>query len=144
MSFSIELPAFGQPAYALTRDLPADTDFEAAVAATVTALAAEGFGVLTRIDVAATMQAKLGESMRPYVILGACNPRLALAALQAEPGIGALLPCNVVVAESAEGVTVSAIDPVSMFSVVGRPDVLPLAHDVQARLGRVLASIAPG
>jgi uncharacterized protein (DUF302 family) len=98
--------------------------------------------VLTRIDMAATMHAKLGETLRPYVILGACNPKLALEALQAEPGIGVLLPCNVVVAENAEGVTVSAIDPVAMFGVLQRPDVLPLALEVQARLGRVLAAIA--
>lgn len=143
MSISIELPAFGQPAYTLTRTLPAGIHFDAALAATTEALAAEGFGVLTRIDVAATMHIKLGETLRPYVILGACNPKLALAALQAEPGIGALLPCNVVVAETAEGTLVSTIDPVAMFGVLGRPEVLPLALEVQARLARVLAAIAP-
>ena len=143
MSITVSLPPFGAPAYALTRLLPAgDGAFEGAVTATTAALAAEGFGVLTRIDVAATMQQKLGETLRPYVILGACNPRLALSALQADPGVGALLPCNVVVAEGAEGVSVSAIDPVAMFGVLDRADVLPLAQEVRARLERVLAALA--
>lgn len=126
--------------YSLTARLA--TSFEDAVARARAALAAEGFGVLTEIDVRATMQKKLGAETRPYLILGACNPALAHQALQAEPAIGVLLPCNVVVAEDDDGgCTVSAVDPVALFSVVGRPDIQPVAEDVRARLERVLAAL---
>lgn len=135
--------SFGDPAYGLTRRLAGA--FGEIVERTRAALKTEGFGVLTEIDVRATMKAKLDRDHPPYLILGACNPPLAWDALQAEPGIGLLLPCNVVVAQdgASDGaaVVVSAIDPRAMFSVVGRPDVAPLADEVHARLERVLARI---
>lgn len=128
------------PAYGIHRLLPG-VDFDAAVERTTAALAAESFGVLTTIDVQATMQKKLGLQTNRYVILGACNPPLAREALGAEPGIGLLLPCNVVVSEVEGGCAVAAIDPVAMFRVVERPDVAPLADAVGAKLRRVIAAI---
>ena len=107
------------------------------------ALAAEGFGVLTRIDVEATMKAKLDVAFRPYRILGACNPTLAHGALSQETDIGLLLPCNVVVYEGdKEGEAVVAIlDPVKQLGIAGRPDMAPLAGEVRARMERVLDRI---
>ncbi|RME27156.1 MAG: DUF302 domain-containing protein [Deltaproteobacteria bacterium] len=135
------IPPLADSRYTLTRTLP-DTTYDDAVAAVRAALSTEGFGVLTEIDVKATLNKKLGAETRPYVILGACNPPLAHQALQAEPAIGALLPCNVVVAATDEGgATVAAIDPVAMFEVVGREDIAPLAREVRARLERVLAAL---
>jgi len=132
---------YGTPSYALTRRLEG-VDFDAAVAKAREALSGEGFGVLTEIDVSATLKKKLDVDWRRYLILGACNPPLAHQALTAEPGIGVLLPCNVVVAEDADGgVAVSAVDPVSMFSVVGRADVEPIAKEVRAKLERVLEAL---
>lgn len=107
------------------------------------ALQAEGFGVLTRIDVAATLKAKLGVEQRPYVILGACNPTLAHQALQADPEIGLLLPCNVVVREEEDGSkAVRFIEPEAMLGVTGRDDIKPLAQEVRQRLERVMAALA--
>ena len=132
---------FGEPSYGLTRKLKG-LGFSDAVAATKEALGKEGFGVLTEIDVKATLKKKLDVDFRNYVILGACNPPLAHRALSAEAGIGLLLPCNVVVTEEDDGsAVVSAIDPVKQFVVVGRPDVEPLAREVADKLKRVLASI---
>ncbi len=106
------------------------------------ALAAEGFGVLTEIDVAATMKKKLGRQMPPYKILGACNPQLAHRAIEAEPRIGALLPCNVVVRQDAAGGTfVDIMDPQSVLDLVGRPEIEGIAAEVRAKLERVLASL---
>lgn len=117
-------------------------DYDAAVEAVTAALKQEGFGVLTTIDVQATMKAKLNVDRSPYVILGACNPPLAHQALTAEPEIGLLLPCNVVVYRDEQGeTTVSAIDPVAMFSVVKRDDLAPVAEQVAAKLRRVIAAI---
>jgi uncharacterized protein (DUF302 family) len=117
-------------------------EYPAAVEAVTAALKQEGFGVLTTIDVQATLQQKLGVETPPYVILGACNPPLAHRALSAEPEIGLLLPCNVVVYETDEGQTiVSAIDPEAMFGVVQRDDLAPIAAEVGAKLRRVLASL---
>lgn len=136
---------FGEPVYGLTRRLEGHS-FGDAVAATREALASEGFGVLTEIDVKATMKKKLDVDYRNYLILGACNPPLAHQAFTAEPAIGLLLPCNVVLAEDPDGsVVVSAIDPKRMFMVVERPDVEPLANEVKQKLARVIAKIgAPG
>ncbi len=106
------------------------------------ALKAEGFGVLTEIDVAATLKAKLGIERPPYLILGACNPTLAHAALEADPSIGALLPCNVVLREDQAGMTaVEVLDPVVALSIAGKPSVLSIASEARERLSRVVAAL---
>ncbi len=131
---------YGTPSYGISTRVAGE--FDAVIASTREALAAEGFGVLTEIDVTATMKKKLDEDLPRYTILGGCNPSLALQAIQAEPGIGLLLPCNVVVAEGADGkVAVSAVDPSALFEVVGRPDIADVAHEVKARLERVIQSL---
>ena len=113
--------------------------YEAAVEAVTAALKHEGFGVLTTIDMQATLQAKLGVETAPYAILGACNPPLAHRALTAEQEIGLLLPCNVIVYVNAAGQTVvSAIDPEAMFMLVRRDDLAPIAREVGTRLQRAL------
>lgn len=116
--------------------------FSDVVADARAALAAEGFGVLTEIDVQATLDAKIGVKTEPYLILGACSPKLAHQALSAEGGIGLLLPCNVVVAEDGDEVVVAAVDPVQQFQVVGRPEVEPVAEEVRARLTRAVDTVA--
>lgn len=119
--------------------------FDDAVLRVTDALAAEGFGVLTEIDVQKTLAKKLGAEFRRYVILGACNPPLAKRALEAEPHIGLLLPCNVVVQEAPEGgeggVIVSMPDPKTMVTLVQNRDLEPVAHDAEARLRRALAAL---
>ena len=103
----------------------------------------EGFGVLTEIDVRSTLRDKLGVDFKPYKILGACNPPLAHRALQAEPGIGLLLPCNVVVeAGPAGGSRVSFLDPKTALRLVGNPVLEPIAADAADRLGRVAARLS--
>nr|MCU0806147.1 DUF302 domain-containing protein [Burkholderiales bacterium] len=105
-------------------------------------LAKEGFGVLTEIDVAATMKKKLDKDMPPYRILGACNPNFAYQAITAEPPIGALLPCNVVVRQDAEGKTyVEFMDPNAVMDLVGRPEVHAIASEVRGRLTRVMNAV---
>jgi uncharacterized protein (DUF302 family) len=119
-----------------------DLGFEEAVETVTEELGKEGFGVLTEIDVQATLKKKLGEDMRPYKILGACNPPLAHQAVSAVPEIGLLLPCNVLVRENDEGkVRVSFMDPGSVLGLVDNPDVEPLAAEVKQRLERVLAAL---
>jgi len=115
--------------------------FDAAVAKVTQELAKEGFGVLTDIDVADTMKKKLGRDMPPYRILGACNPPYAAQAIDAEPSIGLLMPCNVVVRQDTEGVHVEVLDPIALFELTARPEVAPLAREVRARLDRVLNAV---
>ena len=115
---------------------------EQAIQAVTQALAGEGFGVLTEIDVAATLKNKLGVDRPPYRILGACNPQFAARALEAEPQIGALLPCNVVVRQGGDGKTVvEFMDPDAVLGLVGRPDIAPIAAEVRSRLTRVLEAL---
>jgi len=106
-----------------------------------TALSAEGFGILSEIDVRSTLQEKLGEDIGPYKILGACNPALANRAIAADPDVGALLPCNVLIRRNAEGgVHVAAIDPRAMLAI-GVADLAAIAEDARARLQRALESL---
>lgn len=133
------MPALG---YGYEKRLPR-AKFEDAVEQVTAALKREGFGVLTEIDVKDTLKKKLDVEFRRYVILGACNPPLAHRALSAEPQIGLLLPCNVVVQEAPEGgITVSIADPKVMFTLVENPAVRPVADEADARLRRVLESLA--
>jgi uncharacterized protein (DUF302 family) len=119
-----------------------DLGFEEAIETVTEELSKEGFGVLTEIDVQATLKKKLGEDMRPYKILGACNPPLAHQAVTAVPEIGLLLPCNVLVRETDDGtVRVSFMDPGSVLGLVDNPDVEPLAGQVKEKLERVLAAL---
>jgi len=120
-----------------------DLPYEEAVARVREALATEGFGVLTEIDVKATMKKKLDVDFRPYVILGACNPPFAHQALSAEPEIGLLLPCNVVVhaTDDPGRSRVMAMDPEAVLSLVDKPGVAPLASQVRAKLERALNSL---
>jgi len=104
-------------------------------------LKTEGFGVLTEIDVQATLKEKLDIDSEPYVILGACNAPLAHQALQAEPDLGVLLPCNVVVYERSGVTHVSAVDAERMLSIVENPELAPVAEDVRARLAAVVERV---
>ena len=117
--------------------------YDETVARTKEALAAQGFGVLSEIDVAATLKKKLDVDFRPYVILGACNPSLAYKALTAERDIGLLLPCNVVVyaTDDPEESVVAVMDPVEALALTGNESIRPLATEVRGRLEKVLASL---
>jgi uncharacterized protein (DUF302 family) len=122
--------------YTLTS--PTDIPFPQAIERVRAELKDEGFGVLCEIDVRATLQDKLGAEMEPYVILGACNPPLAHQALDAEPDLGTLLPCNVVVYEREGKTHISAIDAERMLSIVGNDELAPIAAQVREKLARVL------
>jgi uncharacterized protein (DUF302 family) len=116
-----------------------DLSFEDAVGRVTEELKKEGFGILTEIDMQATMKKKLDVDLRPYKILGACNPPFAHKALQAESHIGIFLPCNVIVQDAGEGKTeVAAVDPLVAMSRVDNPALVPLAEEVRARLQRVI------
>ncbi|MCB9475824.1 MAG: DUF302 domain-containing protein [Deltaproteobacteria bacterium] len=118
------------PSYGLTKTL--DTDYETALERVTAALKTQGFGVLTEIDVKATMKAKLDKDFRKYKILGACNPPIAHEALSRDPGIGLLLPCNVIVFENDEGkVVVSFARPKALFQIIDNPDVAAMAEQVE-------------
>jgi uncharacterized protein (DUF302 family) len=130
--------------YAITRRLAA-TDVSRARARITAALAAEGFGVLTEIDVQATLEKKLGATIAPYVILGACSPQLAHRALARQPAIGLLLPCNVVLAQDGPDVIVSAASPRAMFALVEHDrEIEAIAAEADARIGRAMDSLSRG
>ncbi len=115
--------------------------YEQAVKAAKEALKSEGFGVLTEIDVKATLKKKLDVDFRKYIILGACNPPMAYKALSTELEIGLLLPCNVIVYEEGDGSVVSAIDPIEAMAVVDNPKLKPVAEQVRAKLERVIDNL---
>ena len=119
-----------------------NVEFAEAVAATKAALAAQGFGVLMEIDMQQTLKAKVDKDMDPYVILGACNPSLASAALDVEPNIGVLLPCNVVVRQVGNAVQVDALDPGLMVSMTSLDELGPIAAEARRLIGNALASLA--
>ena len=121
----------------VTLDLP----FPEAVGRVRAVLAEQGFGVLTEIDVTATLRARLGEQMEDYIILGACNPPAAHQALGIDRSIGLLLPCNVVVRATTAGTLVEALDPQVMVTLTGRPELKPVAGEVGRRLARALAAL---
>lgn len=127
------------------RSITVDQPYAEAVSRTREALAEQGFGILTEIDVQATMKAKLGLDVEAYVILGACNPDLAYQALEVDRSIGVLLPCNVVVsARAAGGSTVAILDPQLMAEVTELPHLQPVADEASRRLQGVLDSLTTG
>ena len=115
--------------------------FADAVGRVRAALQQQGFGVLTEIDVTATLRARLGEQMEDYIILGACNPPAAHQALGIDRSIGLLLPCNVVVRATTAGTLIEALDPQVMVTLTGRPELKPVAGEVGRRLARALAAL---
>jgi len=126
--------------YAITRNTQGD--FDAVIGRVKDALKSEGFGVLTEIDVAATLKTKIGKDFRPYRILGACNPNLAFEALTEEANIGVMLPCNVIVQRYDNGeVEVSSIDPATAMQAVGNPRLSAVADTVRAALERVIERV---
>ena len=130
------------PTQKLGMSVVLNTDLAGAEAQVTEALKAEGFGVLTEIDVKATLKKKIDVDFRPYKILGACNPKLAHRALTANAEVGLLLPCNVTVSEIAEGETeVSIIDPIAMMQVADHPDLQEIAEEAREKLQRVFNSL---
>jgi len=123
--------------FAKTLDLP----IEQAVEKTVAALKSHGFGVLTKIDVQATLKEKIGAAFHPYVILGACNPKMALQALTAEDKIGTMLPCNVIVQQRNGKTEIAAIDPVASMAAVENDALAPVAQQVRAQLKSVIEGL---
>jgi uncharacterized protein (DUF302 family) len=126
--------------YTINR-LIADADFDAVDARTRQALTANGFGILTEIDVKETMKKKLDVQMTSYRILGACNPKMAYQAIGLEPRVGAMLPCNVILREVTAGIEVSAIDPAASMQAIDNPDLHALAGQVRELLSRAVADI---
>lgn len=126
-------------AYAITREV--DAPFEEVVERVTAALAGEGFGVLTTIDVAATLRAKLGVEVPPYVILGACNPQLASRGLELEPDLGVLLPCNVVVRSDGDATRIAAMEPRAAMELAANDELEPLAAEARERIERAVAAV---
>ena len=118
--------------------------FPDALEAVRVSLAGQGFGIVSEVDMAATLRNKLGVEIEPQVILGACNPALAHRALAAEPAIGLLLPCNVVVRGSGAGTVVEVIDPAILVQLTANPDLEPIAVEVGKRLSAVVAALRAG
>ena len=129
----------GIGAYAITRTV--EGSHAAAVERVTAALKEEGFGILTTIDVQATLKAKLDRDVEPYVILGACNPGLASRGLDLEPDLGVLLPCNVVVREQGGKVIVAAMEPLAALRLAGNPELVPLAGEARERIERAVRSL---
>ena len=126
--------------YGISATVP--LSFEAAIAAITEALKTQGFGILTTIDVKATLKQKLNVDFKPYTILGACNPPLAYQALQAEPEVGLLLPCNIIIYDNLDGSsTVSILDPQQMMSVASNLALRPVAAQARERLEKALAAL---
>lgn len=121
--------------------LIADAEFDSVDTRTRAALAAHGFGVLTEIDVAATMKKKIGVEMQPYRILGACNPQMAYQAIGMEPRVGAMLPCNVILRAVEGGVEVSAIDPAASMQAIDNMALQGVARQVRDLLAQAVAAI---
>ncbi len=128
-----------QRRYGMRRELA--ISYDQAVAKTKDALKAQGFGVLTEIDVKATLKAKLDADVDPYIILGACNPPLAHRAITADPEVGLLLPCNVVVRTAGAQTIVEAMDPAAAMGIVGNPAVESVANEAKERLEKALATL---
>jgi uncharacterized protein (DUF302 family) len=132
---------FGNPGYGITRTLNG-VSVDDAIARVTAALADEGFGILSEINVQQTLKNKIGEDVPPYTILGACSPNLAFQAIQEEVGIGLVMPCNVVVSATDDGeVSVSIIDPVALFKTIDRPDMTAFAEEVRDQLERAINSL---
>ncbi len=125
--------------YSFARRL--DMSFDAAIARATEVLAEHGFGVLTTIDVQQTLKKKIGAEFRPYTILGACNPKLAHRALQAESQIGLMLPCNVIVQEVDGGVEVAAVDPMASMAAIENSGLAEISGEVQGKLRDVIAAL---
>ncbi len=126
--------------YTFDRKLP-NTGIGEAIERTKKALADQGFGVLTEIDVRKTMKAKIGADVGDYVILGACNPKMAFEALKLEPRVGAMLPCNVIVRAADGGIEVSAIDPVASMAAIDNPTLKKVAETVRGMLQTVVEKV---
>ena len=126
--------------YTYDKRLP-NTAIDNAVSRTKKALADRGFGILTEINVKETLKSKIGVDIDDYVILGACNPKMAYEALKLEPKVGAMLPCNVIVRSAAGGVEISAIDPVASMSAIDNPELKRVAETVRTMLQAVVADI---
>ncbi|MGX6648699.1 DUF302 domain-containing protein [Maricaulaceae bacterium MS644] len=126
--------------YTINR-LIADADFDAVDARTRAALTGQGFGVLTEIDVAATIKRKLDVDLAPYRILGACNPMMAYQAIQIEPRVGAMLPCNVILREVEGGIEVSAVDPTASMQAIDNAELAVVAAQVRDLLAKAVHAI---
>lgn len=118
-----------------------DKDFDAAIEHVTSGLKDEGFGVLTTIDMKATLKKKLDEDIQPYTILGACNPPAAFKALQAEGNIGTMLPCNVIVKKVEHGVEVAAVDPIASMQSIDNPDLGGIATEINDKLKKVISNL---